>query len=64
MGQREIILIVKMKENLTSKIDSLSGIAPEAVASEANEISLENVASSSRTTRMNEMTRDEGQYNI
>ena len=58
MGQREIL---KMIENLSSKIGSLSGRAPETVASEANEISLENMASSSRT-RINKMTQDEGYY--
>ena len=58
MGQREIL---KMIVNLSSKIDSPSGNAPESVNFETNEICLENVASTSRTTRMNEMTQEEGQ---
>ena len=61
MGQREIL---KMIENLSSKIDSLSGRAPETVASEANDISLKNMASSSRAIRINEMTQDERYYRI
>ena len=59
MGQREIL---KMIENLSSKIDSLPGKAPKNVNLETNEICLENVASTSMATRVNEMAQEEGHY--
>ena len=50
MGLRKIF---KMIEDLSAKIDSLSGKVPENANLETNEICLENVASTSGTTRVN-----------
>ena len=55
MGRRETL---KMMENMSLKIDSLFGRAPE-VTSETSGIGSEKEASSCRTTRINEMTQDE-----
>ena len=59
MRQREFLKIIK---NWPSKVDSLSRREPENVNSETDEISLENIASTSRTTRINQMTEDESHY--
>ena len=60
VGQREIL---KMIENLSSKIDSLSGQLPnsENLASDPDEI--ENQASTSRLFTLNELHPSQGQHN-
>ena len=59
VGQREIL---KMIENLSSKIDSLSGQLPnsENLASDPDEI--ENQASTSRLSTLNELHPSQGQH--
>ena len=59
VGQREIL---KMIENLSSKIDSLSGQPPnsENLASDPDEI--ENQASTSRPFTLNELHPSQGQH--
>ena len=59
VGQREIL---KMIENLSSKIDSLSGQPPnsENLASDPDEI--ENQASTSRLFTLNELHPSQGQH--
>ena len=59
-NQREIL---KMIESLSSKIDTLSGRAPETMVSMTNETNPENMASTSRSTELNEMTQGGGHYN-
>ena len=51
-----------MIENLSSKIDRLSGRSPVATVLEANETNAENMASTSRSTELNEMTQVGGHY--
>ena len=59
VGQREIL---KMIENLSSKLDSLSGQPPnsENLASDPDEI--ENQASTSRPFTLNELHPSQGQH--
>ena len=57
-GQREIL---KMIENLSSKIDSLSGKVPNTVIPEVSEINPESLVS--RPVEINELPRDEVQHN-
>ena len=59
-GQREIL---KMVENLSSKIDSLSAKSPNTVFPEVNETNPESLVSTSRPIEMNELPRGEGQHN-
>ena len=59
IGQREIL---KMIENLSSKIDSLSGRAPRTENAEADQVDTENQASTSRSTAINELPPLEGQH--
>ena len=54
--------ILKMIENLSSKIDLFSGKTPVAVNLEANETDPEGLGSTSRQTRTNKLPRDEGQH--
>ena len=58
-GQREIVIMI---ENLSSKIDSLSGKTPLAVNLETNETDAEDLGSTSRQTGTNKLPRDEGQH--
>ena len=58
-GQREIL---KMIENLSSKIDSLSGQTSSAVDLDANENRPECLIPTSRPIEVNELTRREGQH--
>ena len=51
-----------MIENLSSKIDTLSGKAPATTVSETNETNPENMASTSRSTELNELTQVGGHY--
>ena len=46
-----------MIENLSSKIDTLSGRAPGTTVSETTEIKLEIMASTSRLAEVNELTQ-------
>ena len=61
VGQREIL---KMIENLSSEIDSLSGQPPnsENLASDPDEI--ENQASTSRPFTLNELHPSQGQHSM
>ena len=61
VGQREIL---KMIENLSSKIDSLSGQPPncENLALDPDEI--ENQASTSRPSTLNELHPSQGQHSV
>ena len=54
--------ILKMIENISSKIDTLFGRGPVATVLEANETNTENMAPTSRSTELNEMTQVEGHY--
>ena len=58
-GQREIL---KMIENLSSKIDSLSGQTSSTVDLDANENRPESLISTSRPIEVNELIRGEGQH--
>ena len=58
-GQREIL---KMIENLSSKIDSLSGQTPRTAISETNDIHTVDLAFTSRPNETNELPQDEGQH--
>ena len=58
--QREIL---KTIENLSSKIDSLSGQSPRTEALEINCGNTENQASTSRSTVLNELPLLESQHN-
>ena len=61
VGQRELL---KMIENLSSKIDSLSAQASCAVDLDANKNGPESLIPTSRPIEVNELTRGEGQHNI
>ena len=58
-GQREIL---KMIENLSSKIVSLSGQTPRIGSLEVYHVDTENQASTSRSNVINELPPLEGQY--
>ena len=58
-GQREIL---KMIENLSSKINSLSGQTPSATDLDANENHPESLIPTSRSIEVNELTRGEGRH--
>ena len=60
-GQREIL---KMIENLSSKIDSLSGHPPRFENPIVDLYEPENQASSSRPTTLNELHPSQGQHNF
>ena len=60
-NQREFL---KMIDNLSSKIDTLSGRVPGTTVSETNETNHENMASTSRATELNEMTQVGGHYSF
>ena len=53
-----------MIENLSSKIDSLSGRNSENMNTESNEFQPENVASTSRNCETDSTAQDEDLYNI
>ena len=57
-GQREIL---KMIENLSSKIDSLSGKTPNTVTLEVNETNPQSLIPTSRPIEVHELLRDESQ---
>ena len=59
MNQREIL---KMIENLSHKIDTLSDRVPGNTISETNENNTENMASTSRSSESNELTHVGGHY--
>ena len=59
-GQREIL---KLIENLSSKIDSLSGQTSGTVDLDANENCPESLIATSRPIEVNELIRGEGHYN-
>ena len=59
IGQREIL---KMIENLSSKIDSLSDRTPRTENSEAGQVDIENQATTSRSTAISELPPLEGQH--
>ena len=61
MYQREIL---KMIENLSSKIDTLSDRLPGTTVSETNETNPENMASTSRPMELNELTQVGGHCSI
>ena len=58
-NQREIL---KMIENPSSKIDTLSGRVPGNTVSEANDVNPQNMASTSRSTKLNELAQVRGHY--
>ena len=58
-GQREYL---KMIENMSSKIDSLSGQTSSAVDLDANENRPESLIPTSRPIEVNESTREEDQH--
>ena len=59
-GQREILIMI---ENLSSKIDSLSGQTSSAADLDADENRPERLIPNSRPIEVNELTRGEGQHN-
>ena len=61
IGQREILKLIK---NLSSKIDSLSGQTPRTENSEVDHVDIENQASTSRSTVINELPPLEGQHMV
>ena len=58
-GQREIL---KMVENLSSKIDSLSGQTSSSIDLDANRNHPESLIPTSRPIEVNALTRGEGQH--
>ena len=53
-----------MIENLSSKIDSLSGKTPNTVTLEVNETNPESLIPTSRPIEVNELLRDESQHMV
>ena len=53
-----------MIENLSLKIDSLSGQTPRIENLDVNHVDTENQASTSRSTALNELTQDESQHMV
>ena len=61
LRQREILKII---ENLSSKIDYLSGQTPNTVTLEVNETYPENLIPTTRPIKVNELLRDESQHSF